>query len=74
MWLFVTPLIVIVIMIFSIIGYKPLQYIDYVYPNWANAVGWCIASLSLICVPLGLFGKIAKENNVFRDNSRIDEI
>jgi len=53
MWLFITPVIVIVIMIFSVAGYKPLQYIDYVYPVWANAVGWCIASLSLICVPLG---------------------
>ena len=53
MWLFVTPVIVIVIMIFSLAGYKPLQYIDYVYPAWANAIGWCIASLSLICVPLG---------------------
>lgn len=53
MWLFVTPVIVIVIMIFSLAGYKPLQYIDYVYPDWANAIGWCIASLSLICVPLG---------------------
>lgn len=60
MWLFVTPLIVIVIMIFSIIGYKPLQYIDYVYPDWANAVGWCIASLSLICVPLGKHQKLAQ--------------
>ncbi|CAG5113651.1 Oidioi.mRNA.OKI2018_I69.chr2.g7741.t1.cds [Oikopleura dioica] len=60
MWLFVTPLIVIVIMIFSIIGYKPLQYIDYVYPNWANAVGWCIASLSLICVPLGIIHELMK--------------
>ena len=60
MWLFVTPLIVIVIMIFSIIGYKPLQYIDYVYSDWANAVGWCIASLSLICVPLGKHQKLAQ--------------
>jgi len=59
MWLFVTPVIVIVIMIFSLAGYKPLQYIDYVYPGWANAIGWCIASLSLICVPLGVIHEMS---------------
>jgi hypothetical protein len=64
MWLFVTPVIVIVIMIFSLAGYKPLQYIDYVYPGWANAIGWCIASLSLICVPLGK--KICKKRFFYR--------
>ena len=46
-------------MFFSIIGYTPLTYGEYVYPDWANALGWVIASLSLICVPIGAVHELA---------------
>lgn len=35
----------------SIINFKPLTYDDYVYPPWANWVGWGIALSSMILVP-----------------------
>lgn len=38
-------------MVVSIINFKPLTYDDYVYPPWANWVGWGIALSSMILVP-----------------------
>lgn len=32
-------------------GYEPLTYEDYVYPLWANILGWFIASSSVAMIP-----------------------
>lgn len=39
--------------VFSLIDYEPPTYHNgaYQYPWWAEAIGWGIASLSLICLP-----------------------
>lgn len=42
-----------VILIFSIIQFKPARYGDYVFPPWAQGVGWVIAMGSIIWIPLG---------------------
>lgn len=42
-----------VILIFSIIQFKPARYEDYVFPPWAQGVGWVIALASIIWIPLG---------------------
>ena len=42
-----------VILIFSIIQFKPARYEDYVFPPWAQGVGWVIAMASIIWIPLG---------------------
>lgn len=39
------------VVVVSIINFKPLTYDDYVYPPWANWVGWGIALSSMILVP-----------------------
>jgi len=41
-----------VILVFSVIQFKPARYEDYVYPPWAQAVGWIIALASIIWIPL----------------------
>ena len=41
-------------MIFNWIDYVPVTYGDYVYPSWAEGLGWGIASLSLVCIPIGM--------------------
>lgn len=43
-----------VILIFSIIQFKPARYEDYVFPPWAQGVGWVIALASIIWIPLGV--------------------
>lgn len=39
--------------VFSLIDYEPPTYHNgaYEYPWWAEAIGWGIASLSLMCIP-----------------------
>ena len=29
----------------------PLEYDDYIYPNWAKLVGWCITISSILIIP-----------------------
>lgn len=41
-----------VILIFSIIEFKPARYEDYVFPPWAQGVGWIIALASIIWIPV----------------------
>lgn len=35
----------------SVINFKPLTYDDYIFPLWANWVGWGIALSSMALVP-----------------------
>ena len=51
-WKFVAPLFLLFIIIYGLIGHEPLSYEDYVYPSWANVLGWCIAGSSMIMIPL----------------------
>ncbi|CAL1674397.1 unnamed protein product [Lasius platythorax] len=52
-WFFAAPLLIMAVWVFSLIDYEPPTYHngDYTYPWWAEAIGWSIASLSLICIP-----------------------
>ncbi|KAG1653927.1 Sodium-dependent noradrenaline transporter [Nymphon striatum] len=54
-WYFISPALIFVsaIAIYSFIDYKPLKYDNVVsYPDWAQGLGWMVAMLSVICVPL----------------------
>ncbi|KAL0994404.1 hypothetical protein UPYG_G00121790 [Umbra pygmaea] len=52
-WMFVAPLLITVILVFTIIQFKPARYEEYVYPPWAQGIGWVIAMASIIWIPLG---------------------
>ena len=41
-------------MIFSWVAYKPVTYGKYVFPEWGIGLGWGLACLSLVCIPLGM--------------------
>jgi hypothetical protein len=48
--------IFVVVVLKGIIGYglwdyKPLEYDGYIYPMWANVLGWCIAGSSIAMIP-----------------------
>ncbi|GAB6026269.1 hypothetical protein CHUAL_012477 [Chamberlinius hualienensis] len=57
-WSVVGPTFIIVIIGYSLIWYEPLQYEDYVYPEWANVLGWCIAISSVLCIPVVAIWKL----------------
>ena len=45
--------------------YEPLTLNDYVYPHWANVLGWVIASSSVAMIPGMAIFKIATTKGTF---------
>ncbi|KAM8711134.1 hypothetical protein ACLKA7_000293 [Drosophila subpalustris] len=50
MWRFVTPATLLFILFFNWVEYKPAQYGHYVYPLWADAVGWIVGLLPVFVI------------------------
>ncbi|XP_032432309.1 sodium- and chloride-dependent GABA transporter 2-like isoform X2 [Xiphophorus hellerii] len=60
-WQYITPLVCFGTFIFSIIKYTPLKFSNsYVYPLWANVLGWFFATVSLSLIPLFVLFKLIK--------------
>uniref|UniRef100_A0AAR2J391 Transporter n=1 Tax=Pygocentrus nattereri TaxID=42514 RepID=A0AAR2J391_PYGNA len=51
-WKFVSPVFLLVVVIASILTTRELKYDNYIFPYWANLVGWGIAMSSMMFVPL----------------------
>ena len=49
------------ILIFSWINYEGSTYDGYIFPDWANVLGWCITFSSVVCVPIVAIWKICHE-------------
>ncbi|TWW75126.1 Sodium- and chloride-dependent GABA transporter 2 [Takifugu flavidus] len=66
-WTYITPFICFGTFIFSIVKYTPLRFSDtYVYPLWANILGWFIATISLSLIPLFVLYKVARGEGTLR--------
>ena len=52
-WYVVTPATCIFIAIFFYRKFEPLSYGDYKFPQWSEFVGWSIAALTCLMIPLG---------------------
>ncbi|XP_076806651.1 sodium- and chloride-dependent GABA transporter 3-like isoform X2 [Clavelina lepadiformis] len=48
---YLIPTLSLCILIFFCVMYKPLVLDGYTYPAWANAIGWLMSLLSILCVP-----------------------
>uniref|UniRef100_A0A1B6MBJ9 Transporter n=1 Tax=Graphocephala atropunctata TaxID=36148 RepID=A0A1B6MBJ9_9HEMI len=51
-WYVLAPAFLMFIIVFGLLGYEPLTYDNYVYPQWANVIGWMIACSSVLMIPL----------------------
>ncbi|KAM4579005.1 sodium- and chloride-dependent GABA transporter ine [Fundulus diaphanus] len=51
-WLLTCPLLVVCVLGSSIVQYTPPRYGEYLYPTWAEFVGWVITLVSIIWIPL----------------------
>ena len=40
--------------IFTLVHHKPVNYGDYAYPDWAIIIGWIVAMISLLPIPIGV--------------------
>ncbi|KAF6200954.1 hypothetical protein GE061_005401 [Apolygus lucorum] len=62
-WSFFSPVILGMILVYSFIQFKPLKYEDYDYPDWADAIGWTLAGVSTIQIPLWAFIMIWRQKS-----------
>ncbi|CAG9585469.1 unnamed protein product [Danaus chrysippus] len=51
-WLIAAPALLLALWVASLVDYTPPSYRQYQYPAWAQVMGWTIASLSLLCIPV----------------------
>ncbi|XP_032325402.1 sodium-dependent dopamine transporter [Camelus dromedarius] len=51
-WKFISPCFLLFVVVVSIATYRPPHYGAYVFPEWANVLGWAIAASSMCMVPV----------------------
>ncbi|XP_076988589.1 sodium-dependent noradrenaline transporter isoform X1 [Tamandua tetradactyla] len=66
-WKFVSPAFLLFVVVVSIVNFKPLTYDDYIFPPWANWVGWGIALSSMVLVPAYTIYKFLSTRGSFRE-------
>ncbi|XP_038071356.1 sodium- and chloride-dependent taurine transporter-like [Patiria miniata] len=66
-WMFLTPLFTLGVFIFSCVSYKPLVYNDYQYPPWGQALGWIMATASMVQIPIFFIYKMLTSKGSLRE-------
>ncbi|ELU15538.1 hypothetical protein CAPTEDRAFT_132296, partial [Capitella teleta] len=51
-WAFLCPGLIVALLIFVIIDTAPASYGDYVLPGWSQGLGWCMALVSMLAIPI----------------------
>nr|CAD7593670.1 unnamed protein product [Timema genevievae] len=68
-WKFLAPAFLMFIIVYGLLGYEPLTYDEYVYPLWANLLGWFIAGSSVAMIPGMAIFKMATTPGTFMQTS-----
>ncbi|GAB6030012.1 hypothetical protein CHUAL_005703 [Chamberlinius hualienensis] len=58
MWKYLSPATLLFILIFNWIEYTPASYGHYVYPKWADAIGWILALLPVFIIVVVAISKL----------------
>ncbi|KAG7229375.1 hypothetical protein INR49_012766 [Caranx melampygus] len=66
-WKFVSPCFLLVMVVVSFATFNPPNYGSYMFPAWANMVGWCLAISSMTMVPLYAIYKLCTLPGKFCD-------
>jgi hypothetical protein len=66
-WVFLSPALILVIMVFQFIDYSPVSYAGYDFPDWAIAIGWLVAFTSFSCIPLGAIHTLVTTKGNFKE-------
>lgn len=67
-WSFITPCVCMGIFLFHLFNYKPLTYNNtYVYPWWGEVIGWCMALMSMLCIPVSVLYKLCRATGTFKE-------
>ncbi|XP_068197070.1 sodium- and chloride-dependent GABA transporter 3-like isoform X1 [Antennarius striatus] len=65
-WKFTIPLLALISLVLYLADYKHLRISDYVYPDWAYAVGWTMTLSSVVMVPLWAAGLMCFTTGTFK--------
>lgn len=58
-WMYISPVFLLVIFIFSLIGYEDMLGEDKKpYPPWSNVLGWILTLSSIVCIPIYIIYKL----------------
>ncbi|CAB1315306.1 unnamed protein product [Coregonus sp. 'balchen'] len=57
-WFFISPAVITVILVWSLLTFHPPSYGTVQYPAWGVALGWCMIAFCLIWIPLVAVWKI----------------
>ncbi|XP_050405144.2 sodium- and chloride-dependent glycine transporter 1 isoform X2 [Patella vulgata] len=77
-WCFIIPIILTVILLFTLIKYELPTYNDYHYPTYATGIGWFVAIISALPIPIWMVKEILGQKgtlvqrikNSFKPNER----
>ncbi|XP_052669327.1 sodium- and chloride-dependent neutral and basic amino acid transporter B(0+)-like [Harpia harpyja] len=59
-WFFITPVLLMAILVWSLVTFSPPTYGSVLYPAWGTAVGWCMIIFCVIWIPIAAILKIVK--------------
>ncbi|XP_043514892.1 sodium-dependent nutrient amino acid transporter 1-like isoform X1 [Frieseomelitta varia] len=63
-WAIVVPLLLAVILIYTIVTLKPLTYSNISYPNSAHAAGWTLCAFGILQIPFWMIYTIMSKRNL----------
>ncbi|GCB66533.1 sodium- and chloride-dependent neutral and basic amino acid transporter B(0+)-like [Scyliorhinus torazame] len=67
-WAFISPVLLLAILIWSLVTFTPPTYGSIQYPGWATALGWCMIIFCIMWIPIIAIKKIvlAKGSNLWQ--------
>ncbi|XP_030623973.1 sodium- and chloride-dependent GABA transporter 1-like [Chanos chanos] len=70
-WLVVTPGLILIILVSSIVQHRPPRYgKSYEYPDWAKGGGWLFTLVSIVWIPAGAIHELYRGKGTFRERLR----
>jgi len=74
-WCFITPGLVIFLLIMNFVNHKPYSYEDYVYPKGVQVFAWMVPSFCVLIIPtIGIFHIIMQYRNQSEFQMHCNEI
>lgn len=70
-WLVITPLLLLGLLIASVVEYGPASYNGYIYPAWADGIGWGMVGIALIWIPVIGFVEYCKAHGVIETLKKV---
>jgi len=69
-WFFISPVLLTAVLIWSLVTFKSPGYKGYMFPEWAQIIGWVIIGIALFFIPLmAIISLVKNRGNIFKATS-----